>query len=263
MRLEGKVALITGAGSGIGRATANRFAAEGASIVASDIIEVAAVETVAAIRESGGEARAVSGDVADYSDARAMVQAAIDAYGKLNVLVNSAGISTRNALPEGASHEDIWDKVMDVNLKGTYLVSWHAVPEMEAAGGGSIINLASIMALVGYPVGMGGGFNPYNASKGGVLQFTRNLAIDMAPKHIRVNLHLPGLCGDQYDAGTDGERGVLRGAEGAASDGAAWAAGGYSERRAVPGVGRGSIRDGRAADCGWGIYGTVGSGRFH
>ena len=136
MRLEGKVALITGAGSGIGRATANRFAAEGASIVASDIIEVAAVETVAAIRESGGEARAVSGDVADYSDARAMVQAAIDAYGKLDVLVNSAGISTRNALPEGASHEDIWDKVMDVNLKGTYLVSWHAVPEMEAAAAG-------------------------------------------------------------------------------------------------------------------------------
>ena len=81
---------------------------------------------------------------------------------------------------------------MDVNLKGTYLVSWHAVPEMEAAGAGSIINLASIMALVGYPVGMGGGFNPYNASKGGVLQFTRNLAIDMAPRNIRVNCICPG-----------------------------------------------------------------------
>ena len=95
MRLEGKVALITGAGSGIGRATANRFAAEGASIVASDISEVSAVETVAAIREAGGEATAVSGDVADDADARAMVQAAIDAYGKLDVVVNSAGISTR------------------------------------------------------------------------------------------------------------------------------------------------------------------------
>ena len=192
MRLEGKVALITGAGSGIGRATANRFAAEGASIVASDIIEVAAVETVAAIRESGGEATAIGGDVVSGDDAKAMVQAAVAAYGKLDVLVNSAGVSGKVALPEGASHEDIWDKVMDVNLKGTYLVSWHAVPEMEAAGGGSIINLASIMALVGYPVGMGGGFNPYNASKGGVLQFTRNLAIDLARKSIRVNCICPG-----------------------------------------------------------------------
>ena len=189
MRLEGKVALITGGGSGIGRASALRFAAEGASIVASDLSEASAVETVAAVREAGGEATAVAGDVVSSDDAKAMVQAAVDAYGKLDVLVNSAGVSGR---VEGVSHEEVWDKVMDVNLKGTYLVSWHAVPEMEAAGGGSIINLASIMALVGYPVGMGGGFNPYNASKGGVLQFTRNLAIDLARKKIRVNCICPG-----------------------------------------------------------------------
>lgn len=189
MRLEGKVALITGSGSGIGRASAVRFAAEGARIVASDISESTAVETAAMVGESGGEATAIGGDVVSSADAAAMVQAAIDAYGRLDVLLNSAGVSGRI---DGATHEDVWDKVMDVNLKGTYLVSWHAAPEMENAGGGSIINIGSIMSLVGYPVGMGGGFNPYNASKGGVLQFTRNLSVDLARKNIRVNCICPG-----------------------------------------------------------------------
>lgn len=189
MRLEGKVALITGAGSGIGRAAAIRFAAEGARVVASDISEASAAETAAQIGEAGGKATAVGGDVVSSADAQAMVQASIDAYGKLDVLMNSAGVSGR---VDGATHEDVWDKVMDVNLKGTYLVSWHAAPQMEAAGGGSIINIGSIMSLVGYPVGMGGGFNPYNASKGGVLQFTRNLAVDLASKRIRVNCICPG-----------------------------------------------------------------------
>ena len=192
MRLEGKVALITGAGSGIGRASAIRFAAEGARIVAADISETAAGETVAAIREAGGEATAAGGDVVSSEDAKAMVRAAIDAYGKLDVLLNSAGVSGRIDLGEGATHEDVWDKVMDVNMKGTYLVSWHAVPEMEATGGGSIINIGSIMSLVGYPVGMSNGFSPYNPSKGAVLQFTRNLAVELAPKGIRVNCICPG-----------------------------------------------------------------------
>ena len=127
------------------------------------------------------------------TDAQAMVRAATESYGRLDVLLNSAGVTSRNALPQGASPEELWDKVIDVNLKGTYLVSWYAVPEMERSGGGSIINLASTMALVGYPPGIGDGFNPYPPSKGGVLQFTRTLALANAKKNIRVNCLCPGF----------------------------------------------------------------------
>jgi NAD(P)-dependent dehydrogenase (short-subunit alcohol dehydrogenase family) len=192
MRLADKVALITGAGSGIGRATALLFAKEGAKVVVSDVNEAPTLETVEQIKADGGEAVPATGDVSRSIDAKRMVDEAIEKFGRLDIVVNSAGISARNALPEGSSPEEVWDRVMDVNLKGTYLVSWHAVPEMEKSGGGSIINLSSIMGVVGYPEGMGGGFNPYVPSKGGVLQFTRNLAIDYAKKNIRVNCICPG-----------------------------------------------------------------------
>ena len=192
MRLEGKVALITGGGSGIGLASAVLFAKEGARVVVSDLNEAPVLEAADKITSAGGEARAVTGDVSNSAQAASMVSATVDAFGRLDILVNSAGISARNALPEGSSPEDIWDRVMDVNLKGTYLMSWHAVPEMEKNESGSIINLASIMGLVGYPAGMGGGFNPYNPSKGGIVQFTRNLSIDLAQRGIRVNCICPG-----------------------------------------------------------------------
>ncbi len=198
MRLKDKVALITGAGSGIGRAAALLFADEGASVAASDISLANAQETANMISEPGGCGLALSGDVSSAEDAEQMVRATIDQFGRLDILVNSAGISARNALPEGASPEAIWDKVIDVNLKGTYLVSWYAVPEMEKAGGGSIINLASTMGLVGYPAGFGGGFNPYPPSKGGVVQFTRTLAIDSARKNIRVNCLCPGFVATNF-----------------------------------------------------------------
>ena len=198
MRLKDKVALVTGAGSGIGRAVALRFASEGASVAASDISLANARETASMIEEPGGQALALTGDVSAGEDAEGMVKATVTEFGRLDILVNSAGISARNALPEGASPEAVWDRVIEVNLKGTYIVSWYAVPEMEKTGGGSIINLASTMGLVGYPAGFGGGFNPYPPSKGGVVQFTRTLAIDSASKNIRVNCLCPGFVATNF-----------------------------------------------------------------
>ena len=192
MRLENKVALITGGGSGIGQATAMLFAQEGASVVVSDMNESPALETAQAIKDGGGKATTVTGDVSRSEDAESMVQTAMQDYGRLDVLVNSAGVTSRNALPKDASPEELWDRVIEVNLKGTYLVTWHAVPEMERSGGGSVINLSSVIGLVGYAIARGEGFNPYAPSKGGVLQFTRNLAVDLASKNIRVNCICPG-----------------------------------------------------------------------
>lgn len=191
MRMEGKVALITGGGSGIGRATANLFANEGAKVVVADNNEARAGESAKEISGAGGEAEAVGGDVTDTDDARRMVDTAEQRYGKLNVLVNCAGITHRDARP-GASEDEIWDRVIDVNLKGTYLVARHAVDAMKRAGGGSIVNIASMMALVGIAHQSGRGLDPYPASKGGVLQFSRNLAVDSAKDNIRVNSICPG-----------------------------------------------------------------------
>ena len=185
-RLSGKVALITGAKSGIGEACVERFLEEGANVVAADI-------TVPKTTSSeNNKILQISGDVTKTGDAAEMVNKTKEAYGKLDILVNSAGISSRNAYEEEEDPEKIWDRVIEVNLKGTYLVSKHAVPEMEQNGSGSIVNLASINGLVGYPVGIGGGFNAYPPSKGGVIQFTKTLANDMASKNIRVNCLCPG-----------------------------------------------------------------------
>ena len=192
MRLKDKVALVTGGGSGIGHATAVLFAAKGAKVVVSDLNEAAALTTVAKIKAEEGDATAVTGDVSKNADAEAMVRGAVETYGSLDVVVNCAGVVAGKALPTGASPEEVWDRVMDVNLKGTYLVTWHAVRTMEQSGGGSIINIASINGLVGYPIGLGGGFDAYVPSKGGVVQFTKNLAIDYGKKNIRVNCICPG-----------------------------------------------------------------------
>ena len=190
--IEGRRALVTGANTGIGQAIAILFAQEGARIVVADQNESAAKGSVKVIEDAGGEATRVAGNITDTNDAERMVATAERRFGGLNVLVNCAGITHRNALGSNASPEDIWDRVMDVNLKGTYLLSWHAVPAMMRAGGGSIVNLASVMALVGIGHQSGRGFDPYPSSKAGVVQFSRNLAIDVAKDKIRVNSICPG-----------------------------------------------------------------------
>lgn len=192
MRLNGKVALITGGGSGIGRATADLFAAEGAKLVVCDMNGKNVSETANIIESNGGYVRPVVGDVTDSESSNGMVQTALDLFGSIDILVNCAGVTVRNAVSGGGSPEQIWDRLIEVNLKGTYLMSWHTVPVMEKSGGGSIINISSIMGLVAYPPSRGLGFDPYPASKAAIIQFTKNLAVDCATKNIRVNCICPG-----------------------------------------------------------------------
>lgn len=190
MRLQRKVALVTGGGSGIGAASAILFAREGAQVAVADTSTGAAQKTVRQIEDAGGKAIALAGDVTSRADAGRVVSDTVRAFGRLDVLVNSAGITARN-VRAGADFEEVWDTVIDVNLKGTYLMCWFAVPEMKKTGGGAIVNLSSIIGLVGHP--LSDGFNPYPASKGGVLQLTKDLGINQAKFGIRTNCICPGF----------------------------------------------------------------------
>ncbi|MEZ5235581.1 MAG: SDR family oxidoreductase [Acidimicrobiales bacterium] len=185
MLLEDKVAIVTGAGSGIGEASAHRFAREGAMVVVADIRGRKAEAVAAAIREAGGEATAVEVDVADADSVQAMVQRALDAYGRLNVLFNNAG-TLRPGTAVELSVED-WDFVMGVNVRSVFLGAKYAVPAMIAAGGGSIINTASISGLHG-----DGGAVVYAASKAAVINLTRALSTDHGRDGVRVNAICPG-----------------------------------------------------------------------
>ena len=192
-RLKDKAALVTGAGSGIGRAVSVLFAAQGARVACADLSHASAEETVAEIERIGGRAVALSGDVSVAEDAAGMIDGTVDALGRLDIVINSAGVTARNALPPGSDPDDVWDRVIEVNLRGTYLVSRCAVAHMRREDGGSIVNLASTMGMVGYPPGLGGALNPYPPSKGGVIQLTRNMAVDLARDGIRVNCLCPGF----------------------------------------------------------------------
>jgi NAD(P)-dependent dehydrogenase (short-subunit alcohol dehydrogenase family) len=188
MRLQDKVALITGAGSGIGRETATLFAREGASVVVVDVNDAAGQETVDMIETIGGQATYVHADIAQAASCEKMVRTAEETYGKLNILFNNAGISHINDDNAETTEETVWDLTMNINLKGVFLGCKYGVPALRRTGGGSIINTASFVALVGAATPQ----IAYTASKGGVLSMTRELAIIHARENIRVNALCPG-----------------------------------------------------------------------
>jgi NAD(P)-dependent dehydrogenase (short-subunit alcohol dehydrogenase family) len=188
MRLDGKVALITGAGSGMGRVAAQVFAREGARVVAADLDEEAGRETASLARDEGLDVRFVRSDVSREADCRAMVAFAEETFGRLDVLYNNAGIFPEADHSVVDTDEAVWDRVLAVNVKGVYLACKYGIPAMLKTGGGSIVNIASFVALVGCSVPQ----DAYTASKGAVISLTRSLAVQFAPRGVRTNAICPG-----------------------------------------------------------------------
>ncbi|HET9521575.1 MAG TPA: glucose 1-dehydrogenase [Candidatus Limnocylindrales bacterium] len=188
MRLQGKVAIITGAGSGMGRVAAQLFAGQGASVVVAEASEAAGRETVRLVEEAGGQASFVPTDVSEEASARAMVGHALAAYGRVDVLYNNAGIMPEADRSVVDTEVATWDRVMAVNVRGVFLGCKSAIPVMVEQGSGSIINIASFVALVGCSVPQ----DAYTASKGAILSLTRSLAVQFGPKGVRSNAICPG-----------------------------------------------------------------------
>src|SRR5256886_1653539 len=184
-RLDGKVALITGAGSGMGRAAAQAFVREGAKVVAADVNDKAVHETVDGLE---GQAVAVVGDVTRDADVAVCVRTAVDHFGRLDVLYNNAGIFDEADESVLTTSDAIWDRTMAINVKGLAFCCKHGIPELIEAGGGSIINIASFVALVGCSVPQ----DSYTASKGAVIALTKSLAVQFGPRGVRSNAICPG-----------------------------------------------------------------------
>jgi len=189
-RLKGKVALITGAGMGMGRECAILFAEEGARVVVADIDAKAAADTVKAVEAKGGQALAVAGDVAIEADVERMVTEGVRRFGTLHVLHNNAGVlwkdRDRSVLE---TDEKWWDRVMGINLKSVFWVTKHGIPHLQRAGGGSVIMMGSVSALAGFTRAQ----DAYTASKGALISLTKSVAIQFAKDNVRCNVIHPGI----------------------------------------------------------------------
>lgn len=182
--LGGRTAIITGAASGIGRAAALRFAGEGCNVSVVDVDRAWGAQTVRLVEDSGGSAMFAYADVANEADTIRAVAETVRAYERIQILVNNAGVATRVPIVEMTEAQ--WDFILDTNLKGTFLMSKHVIPRVLESGGGTIVNTASNAGLVGFS-----GLSAYCASKGGIIQLTRALALEYGDKNIRVNAVAP------------------------------------------------------------------------
>ena len=206
MRLQNKVAIITGAGSGIGKATAILFAKEGAKVVVANRRVDKGEATVLEIKNLGGEAIFVQTDVSKWEDVDRMVSKAVETYGKVDILINNAGIVRFGPLHQ--TDEAIWNEIININLKGVFYCMKRVIPEMLKIGKGKIVNIASIAGLVGFDQ-----IGPYCASKGGIIALTREAALEYAKNKINVNVIAPGVIKTEMTEGMLADEEVKKGFE--------------------------------------------------